>query len=136
MSLGEPPEVLLVEDDPDHADLLQAVVEDAIPRCRVTWIDHGTAAVDHLTRCGELGEAPDLVLLDLNLPGFTGIEVLQRARALPGLVGLPVVVLTSSGAPEDRQAAADAGADRYLVKVAGLDLMTQLVRQVAGELLA
>lgn len=129
------PEVLLIEDDPDHADLIGLCLADAVPGCRVTWIDHGTAAVEHLARCGDRGEPPDLVLLDLNLPGHTGIEVLRSARAHPGLPGLRVAMLTSSGAPEDRKAAADAGADRYLLKVAGLDRMVELLRQAAEELL-
>ena len=127
-------QVLLVEDDPDHADLLRLVVEDAIPAACVTWIDRGDAAAEHLTRCADAGEAPDLMLLDLKLPGLLGVEVLRRTRAHAGLSGLPVLVVTSSEAPEDRQAAADAGADGYLVKVAGLDRMEATLREAAGRL--
>ena len=127
-------EVLLVEDDPDHADLLRLVVEDAIPRAQVTWIDRGDTAAEHLARCGDAGKAPDLVLLDLKLPGLLGVDVLRRTRAHAGLAGLPVLVVTSSNAPEDRQEATDAGADGYLVKVAGLDRMEATLREAAGRL--
>ncbi len=127
-------DVLLVEDDPDHADLLRFVVEDAIPGARVRWIDRGDAAAEHLARCGDEGGPPDLVLLDLKLPGLRGHEVLRRARSHPGLAGLPVLVVTSSNTPEDRQAAEDAGADGYIVKVAGLDRMEEVLREAAGRL--
>ena len=117
MTVGQATRVLLVEDDPDHADLIQMALKEAVPDAEVTWIDHGTRALRHLERCAQQQRSPDVVFLDLKLPGHGGIEVLQRLRAQPDLATLPVIVLTSSRAAEDRQAAEAAGADRFLVKV-------------------
>src|SRR5215218_2936799 len=61
-------------------------------------------------------EAPALVLLDLNLPGIRGLEVLARWKADPALRAVPVVVLSGSSREEDVDAAYEAGANAYLAK--------------------
>ncbi len=111
--------VFLVEDNPDHADIIEGVLEDALPDAAVEWVDHGTRAFERLVRLAEVAggsDLPDLVLLDLKLPGYGGVEVLRRCRGHSDLRGLRIVMLTSSDAPEDRAAARAAGADGYLVK--------------------
>ena len=119
---------MLVEDNPDHADIIEGVLEDVLPDAAVEWVDHGTQAYERLEALaggsgaadspnGAAGGAlPDLVLLDLKLPGYGGVEVLRRCRDHDRLKGLRIVMLTSSDAPEDRAAAIAAGADGYLVK--------------------
>lgn len=78
----------------------------------------GDKAVAYLENTSDGGDnpTPDLVLLDLNLPARSGFEVLQWIRAQPRLSRLPVVVISSSGRPEDRERARQLGADDYLVK--------------------
>lgn len=76
------------------------------------------------------GSAPDLVLLDLDLPGKTGHEVLREVKADPGLRGIPVVILSGSRRAEDIEQAYDAHANSYLTKPKGLAGLFALARSV------
>ena len=76
------------------------------------------------------GQLPDLVLLDLKLPRKSGLEVLAEIKGSGQLRGLPVVVLTTSAAPADRQAAADLHANSYLVKPVDFARFEAMVRQL------
>jgi len=111
--------ILLVEDD----ELLGAGIQDALSRARhaVEWVRTGTHALAALR-----GEALDVVVLDLGLPGLDGVEVLRRARAGGSLV--PVLILSARDAPAQRVAGLDAGADDYLVKPFEVDELLARVR--------
>lgn len=76
--------------------------------------------LDELDRSDEMA-CPGIVLVDLNLPKKNGIEVIRRIRGLRRCGHIPVLVLSSSDAPPDREAAAAAGADQYLRKPSRLD---------------
>src|SRR4029077_12921599 len=73
---------------------------------------------------GEL--APDLIILDLNLPRHDGIEILQKVRGTDRMAYIPVVVLTSSDSPRDREMATQLGATRYLRKPSSLEQFLDL----------
>jgi DNA-binding response OmpR family regulator len=77
---------------------------------------------------------PDLVLLDLNLPRRTGLEILDRVRRSPVCAQVPVVMVTSSQAPQDRQAVAELGGNRYFCKPSSYDEFMHL-GEVISELL-
>ncbi len=98
-----PAEVLLVEDNPGDALLTVEAFEDAKIAVNIVVQDDGTKALDYLlSTLGDGGpEVPDLILLDLNLPGLSGLQVLEHIRAEDGLKHLPVIIMTSSSAPED-----------------------------------
>ena len=99
--------LLLVEDNPGDMVLTREVLARAELPTELSVVNNGEAAIEFLTRTGsyESAERPDLVLLDLNLPKLSGHEVLAFIRRDPELHGLPVVILSSSTAPEDVQAA-------------------------------
>ena len=103
------PTVLVVEDDPSNSALLTALLERAGYRA-VTASDgpSGLAAAFEI--------APDLVLLDVGLPGMDGLEICRRLRADPRTVTLPVVLLTGRTSVDDVVAGLDAGADDFLAK--------------------
>jgi len=103
------PTVLVVEDDSSNRALLTALLERAGYRA-VTASDgpSGLAAA--------LEIAPDLVLLDVGLPGMDGLEICRRLRADPRTVTLPVVLLTGRTSVDDVVAGLDAGADDFLAK--------------------
>ena len=75
-------------------------------------------------------ELPELVVLDVMLPGIDGIELLRRMKALPRLSGVPVVMATARGAEYDRIQGLDLGADYYLVKPFGVMEMVSCVKAV------
>lgn len=112
------PTILLVEDSEDDVELAAY----AFKRSRLTPTlvtqSTGEAALDYLKRIGG-GDSPrpDLVLMDLQLPGMSGLEVLRRMRAdEPGIRRLPVVMLTTSDDPRDIAASYDLGANSYIRK--------------------
>ena len=102
-----------------------------VERCYLTstlknpWLpfSRGTDFLDHLqrTKSGQ-AQMPALVLLDLNMPGMTGLEILQITRADPFFNELPIFsVLTSSTDPRDKRRAEDLGVDGFYTKTSDLD---------------
>jgi CheY-like chemotaxis protein len=79
----------------------------------------GTVLLKNLSQKGRL--SPDLILLDLNLPGVDGVDVLGKILAIPRLSEVPVVILTSSESPSDMQRTARIGAARYIRKPSALE---------------
>lgn len=92
----------------------------------------GQEALDFLYRQGEYTEAPrpDLVLLDLNLPRYDGLQVLERIKTDPELALIPVVVLTTSSAEEDILRSYKLHANAYVTKPVDLEQFIGAVRQI------
>ena len=110
--------LMLVEDNPADMRLVQeALTESQLPAV-LHWMRSGEQALSCLRRAGSEGEqpAPDLVLLDLNLPGLCGLELLAAIKQDPALMSVPVVVFTSSSAHKDVLDAYRDHANAYMVK--------------------
>lgn len=120
--------LLLVEDNPADARLVrEALAERREPTC-LHWVPDGQQALDRL-RC-PTSQRPDLVLLDLNLPGLNGLEVLSAIKSDPDLRSLPVVVLTSSAAPRDLAAAYAAHANSFVLKPSGFSAFVEVIDKI------
>lgn len=111
-------EILLVEDNPADVRLLQELFKEGRLANSVTALPDGDSALAYLRGKGKYAGAvkPDLVLLDLNLPGHDGRGILAEIRRDPLLARLPVAILSTSSAPEDSALGYDLGAVSYLVK--------------------
>ena len=105
--------VVLAEDDEDHVLLLQRALRRYTRPIDVTVARDGQAALDALRAATVL---PGLLLLDINMPKLTGLEVLVAVKADPALQRIPTVMLTTSGRDEDRRASLEGGADDYVTK--------------------
>jgi len=81
-------------------------------------------------------EAPDLVILDLGLPGGDGFLVLERMRDLPGLVATPVIVLSARDPTDNKKRALDAGALAFFQKPPDNHEFLTAIRQALGETIA
>ncbi|TNE48433.1 MAG: response regulator [Deltaproteobacteria bacterium] len=110
--------ILLVEDDPGDAELFQESLSDSKHSFSFRWVEDGVSALSFLRREGAFQEAekPDIVFLDLNLPGKNGLEVLQDIRGDQELCQLPVIMLSTSDQHDDIARSYELGANCYLVK--------------------
>lgn len=101
--------ILIVDDNDDLRKLLKAVF--SVGEYATLEAENGSAALD-------LAESvfPDIVVLDINMPGIDGLEVCRRIRAIPKLKKCVVILLTGCNHQDDREAGMKAGADSYLVK--------------------
>ncbi|HSD67211.1 MAG TPA: response regulator [Vicinamibacteria bacterium] len=110
--------VLLVEDDPDHAELVRRGLEDYGSHLDLTHVSDGESALAYLRERASRGTPgrPHLILLDLRLPRMDGLEVLREIKAAPELSDIPCVVLTTSQAEGDMVKAYRLHANSYLVK--------------------
>ncbi|ODU05770.1 MAG: two-component system response regulator [Pseudonocardia sp. SCN 72-86] len=123
--------VLLVEDDPGDVMITREAFADDL-RNRLDVATNGTAALARLRGepPHEHEPRPDLVLLDLNLPGRDGREVLAEMKADPALRDIPVVVLTSSRAEADIIRSIELEAQAYITKPVDLGQVAEAVRQI------
>lgn len=125
-----PARILLVEDNPADARLTREMLRESKVRNDLLVARDAEEAERMLGLAGEATEVhrPDLVLLDLNLPGMSGHELLAELKDHPELRRIPVVVLTSSEAEEDIQKSYDRYANAYVTKPVGLDEISKVVR--------
>ena len=128
--------ILLVEDNPMDVELTLDAFDQVHLTNEIKVVEDGQQALDYLF--GREGYAdrleypmPDLVLLDLKLPGIDGFEVLKQVKATEGLKRLPVIILTSSQEEGDRAIGYDSGANSYLVKPVAFDEFIKVVTQIA-----
>lgn len=130
--IGEPFLILLVEDDPAHAEIVRRNLEDFRVANRIMHVSDGQEALDYLFRQGRHADPaasprPGMVLLDLRLPKVDGLEVLRLVKADPALSLIPIVVLTTSAAETDLARAYECKANSYLVKPVDLAGFTALM---------
>jgi CheY-like chemotaxis protein len=121
--------VLLVEDNVDAADALGMLLE--LLGHEVQVVHDGLAALEALQR-----RMPDVMLIDIGLPGIDGFEVAQRVRALPGARSVVLVALTGYGRSEDKERTRAAGFDHHLTKPVEIDALQGLVATLAKPDLA
>ena len=120
---SRPMEILLVEDNPADAELVIRAFKTASRPLHLSVVDDGAQALDYLRRRTpfEAATRPDIVLLDLSLPGKTGHEILKEIKADPDLKDLPVIIYSGSSAPRDVRLAYLTGANSYVQKPVDLD---------------
>jgi len=123
--------ILLIEDSRADAKIIERALHEGKIEHRLTVIPDGRQALDYLTRILEAEDVeelePDLILLDLNLPGIDGCQVLTEIKSHPFLRSLPVVILTTSRREEDVLQTYQAGANTYIPKPAEYPRYRELV---------
>jgi len=125
--------ILLVEDNPDDAALTELALRGDIP-ARLQVAHDGQEALDYLLN--HPNDLPRLVLLDLGLPNMGGLEVLRRIRENERTCLTPVVILTSSTAPDDVAMGYRYGANSYVCKPVDFDRFSRLLRELGSYWLA
>ena len=116
-----PAEILLVEDNPDDVEITLRAFHKVRLANTVHVVRDGQEALDFVFREGDYSDRadapqPDVILLDLNLPKVSGLEVLEKVKASDGLSLIPVIVLTVSEQQEDVRESYKLGANTYITK--------------------
>jgi CheY-like chemotaxis protein len=121
-------EVLLVDDSESDVRLTMEALKEAKMRNRIHVAYDGESALEFLRTPGQ--RRPDLILLDLNLPGLDGREVLAEIKGDPELAIIPVVILTTSRADEDILRTYRLHANCYITKPVDLDQFIRVVQTI------
>jgi CheY-like chemotaxis protein len=114
--------VLIGEDEPDNQVILQTVVESLLG-VRVAVAGDGLSVLAQVER-----ERPQMILLDLMMPGLDGFEVTRHLKADPATASIPIVAVSAMARPDDRETALAAGCDAFVRKPFELDDLEAVIR--------
>jgi two-component system response regulator len=107
---------MVIDDSVDDASLTERAIRSSTPGAEILIARDGKEAIDFMTASVEAGRLPDLILLDLKLPGMAGIDLLRELKGSEHSTAIPVVVLSCSVRDPSITDCLAAGADAYLVK--------------------
>jgi CheY-like chemotaxis protein len=128
-------DILLVEDNPDHAELTIRTLRKGKLANAVLWVRDGIEAMDVLYRRNAYADhagrpLPGLVLLDVNLPKRNGLDVLGDIKGDPVLRVVPVVMLTTSGREEEVRRSFELGANSFVTKPVEFSEFAEKIQQI------
>jgi CheY-like chemotaxis protein len=123
--------VLLVEDNPDDVVMIREAFEQALTPIQLYVVSQGEQAMKFVRRTDADAPRPSLILLDLNLPIRNGLDVLAELKSDTEFLAIPIVVLTTSQAPEDIQRCYSLHANAYIIKPSDYDGFADVIKQVA-----
>jgi len=131
---SRPPVVLLIEDSPADREIIRRAFRASEGEYDLRIVSDGETALDYLFHRGGSETAgahppPDLILVDLNLPNLSGRELIHIIRNYPELRHIPIVVLTTSHAPNDILDCYRLGANSFLTKPSSFDAVVEMIRQ-------
>ena len=118
--------VMIIEDEADAAELFAEMMR--VSGFRVLKTLSSAPAINMMT-----AEKPDLVLLDIMLPGISGLDILQEMREDPALATIPVVIVSAKAMPADIRRGMEAGASTYLTKPVGFLELKEAVERALGR---
>ncbi len=128
--------VIIAEDDPDDRLLIQdAIKEASLQPIDVFFVQDGAEMLDYLYHRGKYGDKgkaphPELVLLDLNMPKKSGMEVLEEIKSDPALRTIPVVVLTTSHEPQHISRSYELGGNGFVTKPESYHQLVELMQNI------
>lgn len=128
-------DILLVEDNPDHAMLIKKVLENHRVANKVYVAENGAEALDYMYHRGKYGNGsdaprPGLVLLDIKLPKIDGFAVLKQLKSDPEHRSIPVVMLTTSDRDEEIAKGYAEGANSYVTKPVKFDEFAEKIKSI------
>ncbi|TAL76586.1 MAG: response regulator [Beijerinckiaceae bacterium] len=131
---GNPVSIIMIEDDEGHARLIERNIRRAGVNNEIIAFANGTAALDYLFGPDGTGEISArrsiLILLDLNLPDMTGVDILSKVKSNPHLHRTPVIVLTTTDDQREIKHCYDLGANVYITKPVDYDNFANAIRQL------
>lgn len=122
--------VMLVEDNPDDVAFTQRVLRYSKLDRDLVIAKDGREAIEALERLSDEGLSPDIILLDINLPDISGIDLLTKIKKDPRWSRIPIIMLTGSNVDDDIQRSYDLGARTYLVKPISKDALMLVIQNL------
>ncbi len=123
-------QILLAEDDTTDAEFFRRAVNRLDSPPDLVWCKNGTEAFAGLTDRSKSDNLPRLAILDIKMPGMSGLELLQKIKTDERMKDLPVLIMSSSDEPQDIARAYDSGANGYLVKPNRFQDLKELVSSI------
>ena len=131
---GKEVTIVMIEDDEGHARLIEKNVRRAGVNNEIVPFTNGTDALDYILGKDRSGTVSSdrhvLILLDLNLPDMSGIDILEKVKSNPHAKRLPVVILTTTDDEREIQRCYDLGANVYITKPVDYDSFAHAIRQL------
>ena len=124
------PDIFYVEDDQDFAFILEHAMKEVREDLTLSVVEDGRDAIQTLEKFAEDKNRPKLILLDLNLPGLSGLDILKRIKEIPYLRFIPVILFSTSDDPIDVRASYEFGANAYITKPSGYNNLVDCVRSL------
>jgi CheY-like chemotaxis protein len=134
METSERPLIYLVDDDDDDKFFMKLSLEKVLPQGAVTFFSNGLELISQLEK--QIMKLPDLVIMDLNMPVMCGLEALKKIRSHSIWKSIPVVMFSTSHAPEDIETCVNEGANLYLCKPAEATAYDKIVDQLTRQWLS
>jgi CheY-like chemotaxis protein len=123
---GEKRRILLVEDNAVNMMVTSDYLNDK--GYQVIEARNGIEAIEHAHE-----QKPDLILMDIQMPGMSGLEAIKRLRAAPGFDSVPIIALTALAMPGDRERCLEAGANDYLTKPVSLKNLAEIMENLLEQ---
>jgi len=132
---GKPVDILLVEDNEDHAELTLRVLKNNNLINDIHVVKDGQEALDFVYHQGKYEDAekyprPGLILLDINLPKVSGLEVLETLKKDPYVKSIPIIMLTTSSRDEEIAKSYAGGANSYVIKPADFGEFAKKIKEM------
>ena len=131
----QPLDILLVEDDPDHTELISIALHKANELNHIVICNSGPEAIHFLTRKApddySIQPLPSLILLDLRMPGMDGLEVIKTLKGDEKLSTIPICVLTTSEDPDDISRCYADGANGYVSKPTNFNELSNRILEIS-----
>ncbi|RYY61528.1 MAG: response regulator [Chitinophagaceae bacterium] len=127
-----PADILYIEDNEDYIEFMKRAMSKINSSLRVNVVTDGKGTLQYIDDVTGIEGLPKLILLDINLPDYNGLDLLAKIRSHKSLRYIPVVMLSSSENPVDIRKALDGGANAYLVKPMGLAPLMETLRSICN----
>ena len=121
-------DILLVEDSDNDAHMVQRIVKKGTLAASIHWLKDGEEAIEYFDN--PENARPRLVLLDIKLPKYSGLEVVEHLRGQERLWSIPVVMFSTSDQPSDIHRAYRAGANSFLIKPGSYVVLKKVIREI------
>jgi two-component system response regulator len=125
------PQVLLIDDDEDDYVLMADAIREADLSFTLKWIHSGEEALRFLKDGDACGMRPSLILIDLNMPGMNGLEIIKAIKTDDSARDIPVVALTTSASDDDVRLCYRSGVNSYIKKPSEFSRLLEIVRIIS-----